>query len=179
LPTITDDDAGRRLPMNASFVQVTSWLRRRAENIAAALMAIMFLAFLVQIVARYVFNWPAGWAYEVSILAWLWGVLFGAAFIVSEKDEIRFDVIYGAVRPEIRRVFSLITGLAILILFGVSLPAVIDYVTFMKVERSAFLKIHFNWLYSIYIVFAVAVLVRYAWLTWRALRGDKDRAPSS
>jgi C4-dicarboxylate transporter DctQ subunit len=147
------------------------WLRRRAENVAALMLATMFIVFLIQIVFRYVLNWPAGWAFELSILCWLWGVLWGAAFVVDERDEIRFDVIYGAVSPRVRRVFVLVTGFAMLALYGMSLPAVTDYVTFMKVERSAYLKIHFNWLYSIYVIFAVAVLVRYAWLVWRAIRG--------
>ena len=30
---------------------------------------------------------------------WLWLVLFGAAFVVRESEEIRFDIIYGAVGP--------------------------------------------------------------------------------
>lgn len=133
-------------------------------------MATMFLAFLVQIVFRYVFNWPSGWAYELSIVCWLWGVLFGAAFIVAEKDEIRFDVIYSAVPGGMRRIFTVISGLALLAIYGASLPAVWDYVAFMKVERASYLKIPFNWLYSIYVVFAVAVLGRYVWLVWRAIR---------
>ena len=41
------------------------WLQRRAENIAAGLLAAMFLAFIVQIVFRYVFNFPVGWASEL------------------------------------------------------------------------------------------------------------------
>jgi C4-dicarboxylate transporter, DctQ subunit len=135
------------------------------------MLATMFVAFLVQIVFRYVFGWPAGWAFELSILCWLWGVLWGAAFIVDEKDEIRFDVIYGAARPGLRRLFTVVTGVALLAIYGVSLPAVADYVAFMKVERSAYLKIPFNWLYSIYVIFAVAVLVRYTVLVWRAVRG--------
>ena len=28
---------------------------------------------------------------------WIWLVLFGAAFVVREDEEIRFDIIYGAV----------------------------------------------------------------------------------
>ena len=155
----------------STLITAGRWLRRRAENIAAVMLATMFIAFLVQIVFRYVLNWPAGWAFELSIVCWLWGVLFGAAFIVDEKDEIRFDVIYGAVSPRIRRGFVVVTGLAMLAIYGMSLPAVADYVAFMKVERSAYLKIPFNWLYSIYVIFAVAVLVRYAWLVWRAIRG--------
>jgi C4-dicarboxylate transporter, DctQ subunit len=154
-----------------TLIAAARWLRLRAENIAAAMLATMFIAFLVQILFRYVFNWPAGWAFELSILCWLWGVLWGAAFIVDEKDEIRFDVIYGAVSPRIRRIFVVVSGLAMLTIYGMSLPAVADYVAFMKVERSAYLKIRFNWLYSIYVIFAVAVLVRYAWLIGRAIRG--------
>ena len=53
-----------------------------------------------------------------------------------------------------------------------SLPAVIDYIGFMKVEKTAYLKIRFDWLYSIYVVFAVAMIVRYLWLGWQAICGQ-------
>ena len=164
--------------MNARRAAVQGWLRRRAENVAALLMATMFLAFLVQIAFRYVFNWPAGWAYELSIVCWLWGVLWGAAFVVGENEEIRFDVIYGAVGQRMRRAFAIVAGLGLLALYGTSLPAVADYVMFMKVERSAYLRIRFDWLYSIYVLFAVATLARYAWLTWRAVRGRASESDS-
>jgi hypothetical protein len=41
----------------------------------------------------------------------------------------------------------------------------------MKVEKSSYLKIRMDWLYSIFIVFLVAILGRYLWLLWRLLRG--------
>ena len=53
----------------------------------------------------------------------------------------------------------------------ISLPAVVDYVTFMKVQRTAYLHIRFDWLFSIYVLFAVAAIVRYLWIGWRALVG--------
>ena len=53
-----------------------AWLHRRAENIAAGLLAVMFLAFIIQIVFRYVFNFPVGWAAELTVATWLWLVLF-------------------------------------------------------------------------------------------------------
>ncbi len=165
--------------MHATLITAGRWLRRRAENIAALLLGTMFIAFLVQIVFRYVFNWPAGWAFELTIICWLWGVLFGAAFIVDEKDEIRFDVIYGSVRPGVRRMMVIVGGLALLALYGMSLPAVYEYVAFMKVERTAYLKIPFNWLYSVYVIFAVAILVRYVWLVWRAVRGETSTTQGS
>ena len=52
---------------------------------------------------------------------------------------------------------TIVTGVALLAIYGVSLPAVTDYVAFMKVERTAYLKIPMNWLYFVYVIFAVAV----------------------
>jgi hypothetical protein len=51
---------------------------------------------------------------------------------------------------------------------------VISYVLFLKVEKSAYLGIRLDYLYSIYIVFSVATVVRYAAMVWYAIRG---RAP--
>jgi len=131
----------------------------------------MFTCFLVQILFRYVFNYPVGWTEELSILCWMWGVLWGAAFVLSENDEVRFDILYGNVPEGVRRVFTVITGLALIILYGVSLPAAYGFVAFMKVERSAYLHVPINYLYSIYVIFAVACIVRYVWLIWNAVRG--------
>ena len=146
-------------------------LYRFAEFVAAMLLAVMFLAFLTQVVFRYLFNFPIGWTSELTVITWLWLVLWGAAFVVTEAEEIRFDLIYGGVGSGPRRVMAIITAVALLILYGMSLPAVVDYVTFMKVQSTAYLKIRFDWLFSIYVIFAVAVLVRYAWILWWALRG--------
>ena len=68
-----------------------------------------------------------------------------------------------------------VSALVLIALYGWSLPAVVDYVAFMKVEHTAYLKIRFDWLYSIYVVFAVAVIVRYLWLAWSALTGTSVR----
>jgi len=152
------------------------WLRRRAENVAAAMLAVMFAAFILQIVFRYFLNFPIGWTSELSVITWLWLVLWGAAFVVKESEEIRFDLVYGAAGPRMRRVMGIITGLSIVILYAASLPATVKYVSFMKVEKTSYLKIPFDWLYSIYVLFLVAVIVRYLWLLSRLLRGKDPEA---
>ena len=161
------------------LAQAGRWLRRRAENVLAVLLAVMFVAFIVQIVFRYLLNFPIGWSSELTVITWLWGVLWGAAFVVREREEIRFDIIYGAVRPRTRRTMGIITGIAILVLYVVSLEPTLDYVRFMKVERTAYLKIRFDYLYSIYVLFAGAIIVRYAWILWHLVRGEVPAAPDS
>lgn len=157
--------------MIPSYRIVGRWLRRRAENVASLLLATMFIAFMIQIVFRYFLNFPIGWTSELTIITWLWLVLWGAAFVVKEREEIRFDLIYYSVSPHIRRAMTVITALAIIVLYGFSLPAVVDYVTFMRVEATAYLKIRFDYLFSIYVIFAVATIARYVWILWAQLRG--------
>ena len=155
------------------------WLRRRAENVAAAMLAVMFAAFIIQIVFRYFFNLPTGWTSELTVVMWLWLVLWGAAFALREDEEIRFDLISGAVGPRARIAMGIVTALALVILYGLALKPSFDYVAFMKVEKSSYLKIRMDWLFSIYVVFLVAVIVRYLWLLSQLLRGKDPGAPDS
>ena len=135
-------------------------LHRFAEAVAAGLLAIIFVAFLVQIAMRYVFNAPVGWTTELSLAAWLWLVLWGAAFVLKDDEEIRIDLLTARASHRTRRVVGGIVALAIIVLFGMSLPGAWSYVTFMKVEKSSYLGVRMDITYSIYIVFVVAVILR-------------------
>jgi C4-dicarboxylate transporter DctQ subunit len=157
--------------------RIAAWLRRRAENIAAAMLAVMFAAFVVQIVFRYFFNFPIGWASELSVVMWLWLVLWGAAFVLREDEEIRFDLLSAAAGRRARIVMGVITGVAVVVLYGAALPATYSYVTFMKVEKASYLKIRMDWLFSIYVIFVVAILARYLWILGHLLRGKEPKAP--
>ena len=139
----------------------------------AGLLGIMFFAFMVQIVFRYFFNLPTGWTTELTVVTWLWMVLWGAAFVVKESEEIRFDLLSGAAGRRTRIAMGIVVGVALVVLYGMAFKASLDYVTFMKVEKSSYLKIRMDWLFSIYIVFAVAILVRYFWTLSRLLRGKE------
>jgi TRAP-type C4-dicarboxylate transport system permease small subunit len=161
------------------YLKAGGWLRRRAENFLAGLLAVMFAAFMVQIVFRYFFNFPIGWTSELTVITWLWLVLWGAAFVLKESEEIRFDLISGAVGRRTRRVMGIILGVSIVALYAVSLPATVKYVSFMKVEHTSYLKIRVDYLYSIYVIFAAAVIARYVWILWHLLRGEEPEAPDS
>jgi TRAP-type C4-dicarboxylate transport system permease small subunit len=157
--------------VNSRLRGIGKWLYRRAENLLAVMLVLMFAAFILQIIFRYILNFPIGWTNEISVVLWIWLVLWGAAFVIREEEEIRFDFFYAPAGPKARRIMFLCSALALLALYAISLPAIFDYVTFMKVESTAYLKIRFDWLFSIYIIFVVAVIIRYIWLGWRVLRG--------
>jgi TRAP-type C4-dicarboxylate transport system permease small subunit len=151
-------------------------MRRAAGDVVAVLLGIMFLAFMLQIVFRYFLNFPIGWTSELSVIAWLYMVLIGSAFWLKESEEIRFDLVSGSVGRNGRRVIGILVAIATVVLFAMALPATYKYVSFMKVESTSYLKVRLDILYAIYLVFAVAVVVRYLWALATLLRGAEPEA---
>ena len=158
--------------MPPSLSRAVAWMRRRAENIVAALLGVMFVAFIIQVVFRYFFNFPIGWTSELSVITWLYMVLIGSAFWLKETEEVRFDLVSANLGPRGRRVLGIVVAIVAIVLFGMALPATVSYVAFMKVESSSYLKIRLDVLYAVYVVFAVAIIVRYLWAIVSLLRGE-------
>ena len=99
---------------------------RFAEAVAAAMMAAMFLTFILQIAVRYSarLDWlpeiapilePSryGWTLEFCLLLWVWLVFWGNAFVVRPRDHVVFDILLNHVRAPVRRWFVIIASVAI------------------------------------------------------------------
>ena len=148
-----------------------NWLRGRAENMAVGLLAAMFISFILQIFYRYVVNEPLTWTLEACLLTWLWLVFWGAAFLLRDRDHVRFDIFYAGVSPGLRRLFALISAVAIVAGFASAFPATYDFISFMSIESSSSLGIRLDYVFAAYLLFAAAVIIRYALRTIRLVRG--------
>lgn len=137
-----------------------TWLRYGVDSVAVGLLTAIFLFFVLQIFTRYVLRAPLGWTLEACLLAWLWLVFWAGAFTLRHQDHVRFTVLADAVRPGVRRVFAIISALALIAAFGVSLPATADFISFMQIEKTSLLKFRFDYVFGIYLVFAVAIIIR-------------------
>lgn len=147
-----------------------AWLKRRAENVAVALLTAMFFTFILQIVFRYVLRSPLGWTIEACLLAWLWIVFWGAAFLLDDRDHVRFDILYNHAGPRMRRAFGVLAACAIIAAMVSALPATLDYIQFMKIESTSLLKIRFDYVFSIYLIFSLAIIIRYSGRIFTLLR---------
>lgn len=146
-------------------------LRLFALDIGAILLGALFIVFLIQIAARYVFNAPALWTLEACLTLWLWVVFWGGAFVLQEKDHVRFDVLYLAVSRRTRRVFALVSAVALGAGMLAALPATWSYIDFYQIKRSAVLGIRLDIVFSIYGIFALMMVIRYFWRSWLLIRG--------
>lgn len=169
--------------------RVQAGLTHFAQAVAAAMMALLFLTFMVQIIVRYSarLEWlpdyvplldPSryGWTLEFCLLLWIWLVFWGNAFVVRARDHVTFDILYFAVRPAVRRWFIVISGLAIAGALILSVEPTWSKMYILRLKKTATLSAVFgDWIrmrdiYSIYIFFLVAVSLRYAWGAYRAIR---------
>lgn len=149
---------------------IQKWFVRGTEFIAASMLAAMFLTFLAQIFSRYVLLTPFGWTLELCLLLWVWIVFFGCAFLVRERDHVAFDIFYLAAPRRVQRILALISCAAIVIgTVWVMLPT-LEYIDWMKIRKTTTVKnpftgakIPLRTIFSIYAIFMVALIARYAW----------------
>ena len=160
-----------------------------SESVAAAMMATMFLTFILQIVIRYSARLPwlsdyvpildptrYGWTLEFSLLLWVWLVFWGNAFVVRAQDHVTFDILFNHVRPGVRRWFVIIAGLAICAGLALSLEPTWAKFHILRLKKTATLShvfgdwIRMRHIYAIYPLFLIVVSLRYAWAVYRAVR---------
>jgi len=158
--------------------KLKSWLLKGAEGVAAAMLAAMFFTFILQIFSRYVLAEPFGWTLELCLTLWIWIVFWGNAFIVRHDEHVTFDVLYHGVGPRTRRIFALLGSAAIVVGMAVSLYPTWDYIDFLKIKKSATLRIPLRTIFSIYAIFIIAAVVTYGWRFLRiAIYGLSEEHP--
>jgi TRAP-type C4-dicarboxylate transport system permease small subunit len=138
-------------------------LQRGAELVAAAMFAALFGTFLIQIFTRYVLNSPTAWTQELTLVLYIWVVFWTCSFILHERDHIAFDLISGSLPPRGRRVLALASTALLIVAFGVALQPSFDFVSFMKVVRTPVMRLPFDFVYSIFIVFLVSAIAAGLW----------------
>jgi len=154
------------------MTHTSNWLQRRADDVGVIMLSVMFLAFVVQITARYVFNYPLGWTLELCLTMWLWTVFWGASFSLRNEDHVRFDMIYLNVSPKARRWLAAIAAVAIVMTMLIALPRTYDFISFLKIKKSGTLRIPLMYVFSIYLVFMVATTTIYARGLVRIFKGE-------
>ena len=156
---------------------------------AALMMAAMFTTFILQITIRYTarVDWIAayfpfldtshfGWTLEFCLALWVWIICFCNSFIVRERDHVTFDLLYLHVNPALRKWFAIITGIAVCGGFLWSLEPTWSKFYILRLKKTATLSsllgdwVRMRDVYSIYVLFLVAVACRYAWRVIDTLR---------
>jgi TRAP-type C4-dicarboxylate transport system permease small subunit len=149
-----------------------SLLKRAADTVGGVLFAALFVVFIVQITARFGFNKPLPWTDELAVVLYVWVILWASAFVVPEREQVVFDLVWNSVGRRTRQVMRVLGNAMIGGLALVAIPANWDYVRFMAREGTPVLGIPFSWVFLPFVLLLVALVARCAWGIWSALRGQ-------
>ncbi|MES2943647.1 MAG: TRAP transporter small permease [Pseudomonadota bacterium] len=148
-----------------------SWLQKAANVIGGGLFLTLFIVFVIQITARFLFNKPMAWTDEAAVILYVWVILWAAAVVVPEREHVVFDLVWNSMPLRGRQVMAIVGNLLVggLALWGI--PGCWDYVHFMAREGTPVLGLPFMWVFLPFVFLLAALGVRSAWAIWNAIRG--------
>jgi TRAP-type C4-dicarboxylate transport system permease small subunit len=148
-----------------------SWPQKAANLIGGGLFLTLFIVFVIQITARFLFNKPLAWTDEAAVILYVWVILWAAAVVVPEREHVVFDLVWNNMPYRGRQVMAIVGNLLVggLALYGI--PGCWDYVHFMAREGTPVLGLSFQWVFLPFVLMLAALALRSAWAIWNAIRG--------
>ena len=126
--------------------------------IPIAALLIMFVTFVYQIFSRYVLRSPVTWAYEVTVMCYLWMVILGACYAYRDRSHVQFTLFYDQFGPKAKAVIAFLGNLLMLIAFVYMFPSscsmILDQ---MSKQVTSVFKIGLNIVYLPFIPFMVII----------------------
>ena len=142
-------------------------MRRLAGAISALLVAAVFIAVLVGVARRYLIGAPLVWIDELSLVLFIWGIFWTAAFVVPLREHVAFDLAFNALPGRARRAlrdFSYaLVGTALLAV----LPGIVNFIQFLWRERTPALQWRLDFVYSVFALFIAAAALRFLYEAFR------------
>jgi TRAP-type C4-dicarboxylate transport system permease small subunit len=136
-----------------------AWLHKAAQALGGLLFVALFLVFVVQIAARFVFNKPLAWSDEAAVILYVWIILWAAATMVPQRAHVAFDLVWNLANARWRRMMQILGNALVGGLALVALPASWDYVRFMAREGTPVLGVPLMAVYVPFIVLLLAMVL--------------------
>jgi TRAP-type C4-dicarboxylate transport system permease small subunit len=139
---------------------ISAKLRQLADWIACAMFAAVFFIFNYKIFTRYFEHDEAVWADEVLVILFIWIIFWANSFLVRDKEQITFDLVYRLLPATVQRYTALARVVLVGGIFAWALPGSLDYIRFLWREHTPVLNLRLDIVYSCFGIFLVAVIVR-------------------
>jgi len=157
MPENEQDRAG---PTQGTAAAIASRLTQFADCAACAMFAAVFLIFNYKIFTRYFEHDEAVWADEVLVILFIWIIFWANAFLVRDREQITFDLIYRLLPSGTKRIVALLRHALIGGVFLWALPGSLDYIRFLWREHTPVLNLPLDFVYSCFGLFMIAVIAR-------------------
>jgi TRAP-type C4-dicarboxylate transport system permease small subunit len=128
--------------------------------IPIAALLIMFCTFVFQIFSRYILNSPVPWAYEVTVMCYLWMVVLGACYAYRDRSHVTFTLFYDQFGTKAKAFIAFLGNVLMLIAFAyMFLPTCDMILDQMSKQVTSVFKIGLNIVYFPFIPFMIIIML--------------------
>ena len=120
---------------------------------------IMFLVFIIQVFFRYVIRHPLTWSMEVTVIGFIWAVVFGACYTMRQRSHIKFTMIYDRLKPRPAALFRLLGNIIIVGTFTSLIYASFKFSFFIAFQKTPVFRISFTYFYLPFVYFLCSISV--------------------
>lgn len=120
---------------------------------------VMFLAFVLQIFYRYVMNAPSTWAFELTRIAFVWSVLFGAIYTMRKREHLTFTLVYDRFPTRVQAYIRILSNSIVCLGFCIVFQPSLHYIQFMSMMSTTTLDIPMSLVYGPFLIFLAMVIV--------------------
>lgn len=119
---------------------------------------VMFLTFILQIVARYLFKFPLTWAYEVTVIGFSWTVILGACYAMRTQTHVKFTLIVDMLSPKKAAIVKTLGNFIIVIAFVALIFPSYEYVKFMNFQSTSVFKVKLSYIFAPFVYFIISII---------------------
>lgn len=116
---------------------------------------VLFITYIVLIIYRYILRSSIQWMNELSWIAYLWAAVFALSYGGRTDNDVTFTIVYDRCPEKIQRFMRIVGNLIVATLFTITIPSVIESVSFMRIQKSSVMRIPYNLLYAPFILFII------------------------
>ena len=130
----------------------------------------LFVVFILQIGARFLFNQPLPWTDELAVVLYIWTIFWACAFMVPAASHVSLDLLMARL-PDKPRLWLQTLGQVLLGALALqAMPASWDYLLFMRREATAVLGLPLFWVFLPLLVLLVMLVLRGVWQMVQAVK---------
>ena len=115
-------------------------------------LTIIFVAFIINVVSRYVFRSPINACYELCLAGLVWTLLLSAPYAVRTKTNVAFTLLYDKANAKVQLIMRLLGNAFLLFCLIRMFYPCLDWVLFMHRKSTPVLKIRYDILFFPFVI---------------------------
>jgi len=107
---VTVKEQGQGIKRLVKALGVAESLNQRIGQILSFLFYVMAGIMIFEVIARYIFNSPTIWVYELALFLFAITCLVGGGYVLLQKGHVNVDIFYNRLRPRGRAILDLFSA---------------------------------------------------------------------